>query len=267
MHVGKPKKVKKLFLLAHKNLRKKLHKVFLAGGVIISCLLISLSLVPYYFGSSEGREALGANFSKIQSATAQALSTPVVSITSIPTPTFTPTATSTPIPTATPTNTPPKQEFTPTPHTINPSQYTAQQLNDTTWRVDNVPTDDTMASAQDIINALNSYRGSHGRGSLTVDGFLQSYAQGRADKFAISGLDGHADFQGFMNNDGFSQAGFNSLGENSAVVSGPMNGEKIIRQIFGADPSHDSNQLDSWTHVGVGVNGNAINVNFGRGKR
>ena len=70
-----------------------------------------------------------------------------------------------------------------------------------------------------------------------------------------------------MDNGGFDKAGFNSLGENSAYLSGPMNADKIVRSIFGADGSHDGNQLDNWTHVGVGVNGNAINVNFGKNKK
>lgn len=265
--MGKPKKrLKKLFLLAHKNLRKRIHKISLFGGIVFSCLLIVSSLFPYYFGSEDGKKILGVNISNIKRSTAEAFSSPLLEVTVVP-PTLTPTISPSPIPTATPTDTPQLPTYTPTPNAINPSQYTAQQISDTTWRVDDVPTDEHMATRGEIINALNSYRGANGRGNLLEDPFLSSYAKGRADKFAVSGLDGHADFQNFMNNDGFTTAGFNSLGENSAVVSGPMSGEKIIKQIFGADPAHDSNQLDTWTHVGVGVNGNAVNVNFGRGKR
>lgn len=211
---------------------------------------------------------LGVNISRIQNATIQAFSTPIVQITITPseTPTVTPNKpTTTPAPTVKPTSTPiPIPTLFPT--TIQ-KMYTAEKIDDTTWKVDDVPNDSHMASPQEIVNALNVYRANHGMGSLTVDSFLSTYAQGRADKFANSGLDGHADFRAFMDNDGFSKAGFNSLGENSAILSGPMSGDRIINQIFGADPSHDSNQLDSWTHVGVGVNGYAVNVNFGRGKR
>lgn len=262
-------KFTKFFLLAHKNLRKKIHKIALLGGIFLSCSLILSSLFSFYLGSKEGKQVLGVNISRIQQATAQALSTPILELTITPsqTPTSTPnTPTPTPVPTEVPTSTPKPPQPTIIP-TIIQKVYTAEKIDDTTWRVDNVQTDTHMASPQEIVNALNSYRASHGRGSLTVDEFLSSYAKGRADKFASSGLDGHADFRSFMDNDGFSQAGFNALGENSAVVSGPMSGEKLVNQIFGADPAHDSNQLDSWTHVGVGVNGNAINVNFGRGKR
>lgn len=70
-----------------------------------------------------------------------------------------------------------------------------------------------------------------------------------------------------MDNGGFDITGFNSLGENSAMIGGPMSGDKIVKNIFGADESHDGNQLDNWTHVGVGVNGLAINVNFGKNKK
>lgn len=180
-----------------------------------------------------------------------------------PAPTITPTAT--PIPTATPTSSP-----TPTPKTpSNPSQYTAQKVNDVTWRVSNVSNDDKMASPQEIYNALNSYRTGHGLSSLSWDVALASYAQGRADLFSSNkSLDSHAGFNSFMNNDGFSKVGFNGLGENSAYLSGPMNGDHIIQNIFGADSSHDGNQLDpSWTNVGIGVSGVAVNVNFGKNKK
>jgi hypothetical protein len=70
-----------------------------------------------------------------------------------------------------------------------------------------------------------------------------------------------------MNNGGFDKSGFNGLGENSAYLSGPMNGDRIIHEIFGADPSHDGNQLEGWSHVGVGVKGNAVNVNFGKNRK
>jgi uncharacterized protein YkwD len=266
--VGSIKRATKLFLLAHKKFLKKPHKISLVAGIVLSLIAIISSLAPYYLNSERGEQTLGANISFVKKSTVQAFTKPLVEITEVPpsqTPTITPSPTS--LPEVAPTKKPVAPTNTPTPPPTNPNQYTAQKIDDTTWRIDNVITDGSMASPQDIVNALNSYRGSHGRGNLQVDGFLSSYAQGRADKFAVSGLDGHADFQGFMNNDGFSQAGFNSLGENSAVISGPMNGDKIVRQIFGADPAHDGNQLDTWTHVGVGVNGNAINVNFGRGKR
>jgi uncharacterized protein YkwD len=126
-----------------------------------------------------------------------------------------------------------------------------------------------MASAQDIFNALNSYRMAHGVTTLSWNNSLASFAQERADLFAKNGaLDSHAGFTDYMKNDGFSKAGFNSLGENSAYLSGSMNGERIIKDIFGADSAHDGNQLDpSWSDVGVGVNGVAVNLNFGKGKR
>ncbi len=271
------KKVKKNLLLARNNLfkqlkplRKNRHKSALFGGIIFSSLLICVSIIPYLLTNSEGKEVLGANISRVQNTARTALASPIVEITVMPTkePTVTPTAPPTPIPTLIPTNTPVLPTFTPTPNAINPDQYTAEKLNDNTWRVKDVSNDDRMATADEIVNALNSYRGANGRGSLSVDPFLSNYATERANLFSGNGgLDSHAGFRSFMDNGGFDKAGFNSLGENSAFVSGPMNGEKIIKQIFGADPSHDSNQLDSWTHVGVGVNGNAVNVNFGRGKR
>jgi uncharacterized protein YkwD len=185
-------------------------------------------------------------------------------------PTTTPTSTpipSTPTPISKPKVIPTEIVPTATP-TPNP-QYTAQKINDVTWKVSNIQNDSSMASPQDIYNALNAYRQEHGAQSLLWDSYLASFAQSRADLFAKNGaLDSHAGFTEFMNDDGFSKAGFNSLGENSAYLSGNMSADKIIKDIFGADSAHDGNQLDpSWTHVGVGVNGDAVNVNFGKNKR
>lgn len=277
------RKAKKLFLLAQNSLQKKAElnyllvnkqKIALFGGIIFSWILISLSLTSYFADSSTGGKVLGASVNRVQTEAKDALLSPIIEASTSPTkePIKTPTPTQTPTPTPKPTLIPTKTfaiaASTPTPAPQNSSQYTAKQLNSNTWKVDGVSNDDNMATADEIVNALNSYRGEHGRGSLSVDSFLSSYAKQRADLFASNGgLDGHAGFESFMANDGFSKAGFNSLGENSAYISGPMNADKIIRQIFGADASHDGNQLDNWTHVGVGVNGNAINVNFGKGKR
>lgn len=258
------KKARQLFLRLAKQLQGKRHAVLLLTSISFSWCIILLSLYSHYL-ITQKREVLGieASSSSYRQAT---LISPVALIpteTLTPTPTVTPT--STPIPTATPMLRP-----TPTPSTpSNQSQYTAQKINDVTWRVSNVSNDNTMASPQEIYNALNSYRTNHGLSSLSWDVGLASYAQSRADLFTGRGsLDSHAGFNEFMKNDGFSKVGFNGLGENSAYLSGPMNGDHIIRNIFGADSSHDGNQLDpSWTNVGVGVNGVAVNVNFGKNKK
>lgn len=149
------------------------------------------------------------------------------------------------------------------------SQYTAEQIGETTFRIKNVKNDSSMASAQDVFNALNAYRQSRGVGQLSWDGALSDLAQSRVSTFASRGdLDSHVGFSDFMNNGGFSKAGFNGLGENSARLSGPMSGDRIIREIFGADAPHDTNQLNpEWTHAAVAMNGNFVNVNFGKGKR
>lgn len=274
-----PKKLIKLFLLAQSNLHKRIQKrklikdkqkVALLGGILFSCILILISLTAYFINPKTGGKVLGESISRATVQTRKTLISPVVEITSVPPKEPTPTPTIQPTPTPTPK--PAKLlktviSETPTP-IINPKQYTAEQLNDNTWRVKDVTNDDRMASANEIVNAINSYRNEHGRGNLAIDTFLSGYAQDRASLFNSRGsLDSHEGFRSFMDNDGFSKAGFNSLGENSAYLSGPMNAEKIVKNIFGADASHDSNQLDDWTHIGVGVNGNAINVNFGKGKR
>lgn len=263
------KSKKHLVLLAKKALRIKRYKIVLFGSIIFSWIVVSFSIYNNLIVRQPSR---GMVLGTATSRQAQVLISPVAEISPTLTPTLTPTA----VPTPTPTLKPIKKRVrvaSPTPTSStgqnpSPSKYTAEKIGDVTWKVKNVENDSSMASPQDIVNALNSYRGAHGKGNLSVDSYLSSFAQERANLFSGSGgLDSHAGFQGFMNNGGFDKAGFNSLGENSAFLSGPMNGEKIIQNIFGADPSHDGNQLNDWTHVGVGVSGNAVNVNFGKNKK
>lgn len=257
--MGKPKKVTKLFLLAHKKLRKNKYKVFLFGGVFFSWSLIAISLATHFLGSEKEKSVLSAT-TIISPAVEIQITIPPISTPTIPP---SPVPTTAPTKKVTPTNSP-----TPTLIASDTSQYTAEKINDVTWKVSNLQNDDKMASPQEIVNAINSYRWGRGLSSLSTDSYLSSYAQERANLFAGNeNLDSHAGFRSFMDNGGFDAAGFNSLGENSAYLSGNMNGDKIVRNLFGADPSHDSNQLDNWTHVGVGVNGNAVNVNFGKGKK
>lgn len=264
------RKVKKRYKLLAEKLSEKGHKILLLTSIVFSCSVILISFVLF---NARQNNVLGIQVSNMEAMAKSTLESPVATIvipTDSPTPTLTPTSIPTPVPTRTPTKVPTK---IPTPtlkaEGQNLSQYTAQKINDVTWRVNNVQSDDRMASPIDIFNALNSYRGSHGVSNLSWDSKLADFAQGRADTFAKNGsLDSHAGFTNYMNNGGFSLSGFNGLGENSAYLAGPMNGERIIKNIFGADSSHDGNQLDpTWTHVGVGVNGNAVNVNFGKNKR
>lgn len=262
------RKVKKRYKLLAGTLSEKGHRILLLASIVFSCLVILISTAAV---SNRQTGVLGARVSKIEAMAQRTLESPVATIvipTNSPTPTLTPT--NTPIPTRFPTKVPAKiPTATPKIEGQNPSQYTAQKIGENTWKVSNVANDSTMASPRDIFNALNSYRGSHGTPNLSWDDKLASFAQGRADTFAKNGsLDGHAGFTSYMNNGGFALSGFNGLGENSAYLAGPMNGERIIKNIFGADSSHDGNQLDpSWTHVGIGVNGDAVNVNFGKNKR
>lgn len=263
--IDREKRSTHLKLLAGKIVPHKKHTLilFVSIGFSLSALSIALATsTPNKTGSG----VLGATISNAPMIT---VISPVVEVpTQIP-PTMTPTLQPTPPPKygsarISPTHTP---NHTPTPVVTNP-KYTAEKINDTTWKVKDVENDNSMASSQDVVNAINNYRNAHGLANLSSDGYLNSFAQDRANLFSSNGsLDSHAGFQAFMSNDGFNKAGFNSLGENSAMLSGPMGADKIVKNIFGADPSHDGNQLDNWTHVGVGIAGNAVNVNFGKGKK
>ena len=258
--IGRHKTRKFYKLLVHERLHRKRYKTVLFGSIAFSCVVLGIGLSSSLITAQAKitKDVLGA-----------ASISPTITIVIEPsfTPTPTPTSVPTPVPTAIPKkhkSLAPKQSPT-TPTPFNKEQYTAEKINDVTWKVTDVTNDDHMASAYEIINALNSYRQSHGASTLSTDDKLMSYAQERASLFARNGtLDSHAGFRSFMDNGGFDISGFNSLGENSAMIGGPMSGDKIIKNIFGADASHDGNQLDNWTHVGVGVNGLSVNINFGK---
>lgn len=141
-----------------------------------------------------------------------------------------------------------------------------KQVGSYTFQV-RIGSDDRMATPREIFDALNEYRHQKGKGSLQWNDTLADYALTRAQYFSNNQiLDEHEGFRQFVNNeDGFEVLGFNSLGENSAYLSGgALMGKNIIQQLFASDIYHDNNQLDTkWTHVGVGIDNLAINVIFG----
>lgn len=256
-----------LKLLRQKILKKKTY-FFLSFSVGFATLMFSLALLQIAtIPPTEGR-VLGKKTKSVSKQKRQVARIEITPTKTLITPTATPMPT--PLPTLTPTPTPtPKTEPNP-PQTTSPtSQYTAEQIGESTFRINNVNNDSSMASTQEIFDSLNAYRQSRGVGQLSWDGNLSDLAQSRVNTFSSRGdLDSHAGFRDFMSNDGFSKAGFNGLGENSARLSGPMSGERIIKEIFGADAPHDTNQLNSeWTHAAVAISGNFVNVNFGKGKR
>lgn len=144
----------------------------------------------------------------------------------------------------------------------------ARQLDEHTWTM-SVEKDERMASAHEIFEALNTYRQKKGRQALSWDSTLATYAQSRADLFAqTSNTDKHAGFTDFINNqDGFSKLGFNAIGENSSYGY-QLLGVHLIEVVYAGDAPHDDNQLrDSWSHVGIGVQGLATNLVFAGSKR
>lgn len=144
----------------------------------------------------------------------------------------------------------------------------AKQIGPHTYTI-TVGTDSRMATASEIVNALNNYRNKKGIGSLAWDTKLGTFAQSRSDSFASAGkLDQHAGFKDYLNNqDGFNKLGFGYVGEN-ASFTGPLIGVHLIEWVFAGDQEHDANQLNTqWTHVGIGVHGGAVDLVFGGQKK
>lgn len=153
--------------------------------------------------------------------------------------------------------------------TITPPPGQSVKVDDTTWRI-TVSQDAQMGTQSEVFAALNAYRQKRGKAQLTWDDKLGSYAQSRADFFSVNGsMDSHAAFDNFTSSqNGFAALGFSSLGENSAYLGGPIEATRIIEVIFAGDAPHDNNQLDeNWSHAGVGIHGQAVDVVFGGHKR
>ena len=160
-----------------------------------------------------------------------------------------------------------RESVVPSP-TPTPQWGKSRQIDEHTWTID-VGRDEKNASAMEIAAALNVYRKQKGKGELSWDQKLGDYAQSRANTFSSGGkLDSHAGFQDFINNqDGFNKLGFFALGENSSIGY-HLSGQHLIEWVYAGDKPHDDNQLSNeWTHVGVGVSGDATNLIFGGRKQ
>lgn len=143
----------------------------------------------------------------------------------------------------------------------------SKQIDEHTWSM-KVGEDSTMATANEILIALNDYRNNHGSQKLIMDSKLNVYAQSRAEFFnSNKDLDGHKGFNDYLNNqDGFNKLGFNWLGEN-ASYGYKLNGIHLIEWVYGGDQPHDKNQLDTkWDHVGIGIKNTSTCIIFGTGK-
>lgn len=204
------------------------------------------------------------NYLKIFLGTAQNKDRQIVAYDLItPTPTSTPTPIPTPqplptsIPKITPVSAPAKIDL--------PSDWgVAEKVGEHTYTM-HIGADAKMATAQEILYALNSYRNAHNAGSLSWDDNLANFAKSRSDQFASQGkLDEHAGFYSYLDNkDNFKNLGFSSIGENSSIGY-QIEAVHLIEWVYAGDEGHNQNQLNSkWTHVGIGVSNNATDLIFG----
>lgn len=121
-----------------------------------------------------------------------------------------------------------------------------------------------MATAQELLSELNSYRQRNGKAVLNWDTKLGNYAQSRANLFAsIGNTDNHAGFNTDLKSDLHYSLCFFGLGENSSFGDS-ADAKAIIENWYGVSAPHNANQLNSsWSHVGIGVSGGATDFVFG----
>jgi len=154
---------------------------------------------------------------------------------------------------------------TPTPD--NEPWGVAKQIDEVTWTM-KIGEDKTMATAKEILTALNEYRQVHGSQVLNWDEKLGNYATDRAKYLnGIKSVDQHKGFNDFVENqNGFDKLGFTALGENISYGY-RLNGVHIIEWMYAGDKPHNDNQLDNrWNYVGIGVDGLATCLIFGTGR-
>jgi uncharacterized protein YkwD len=172
------------------------------------------------------------------------------------------------IPTVMPTLEPTKKIIKlPTPTPDDEPWGVAKQIDEVTWTI-KIGEDEKMATAKEILDALNEYRKVQGSQMLTWDEKLGNYAQERAKYLnSIKTVDKHVGFNDFLENqDGFNKLGFNLLGENISYGY-RLNGVHTIEWMYAGDKPHNDNQLNNrWDHVGIGVDGLATCLIFGTGK-
>lgn len=160
----------------------------------------------------------------------------------------TPNQTNTPKPSIKPTNTP-QPTNTPVPSATATAQPTSSPTP--------IPSQGSKYyTNQQLFDALNVYRAKQGKPALAWSQKLADFAKTRTDTFVKLGkLDNHAGFNNYIHNqNGFAQLGFRKLGENSSFGY-TFSATNLIEQAYGQSPGHNSNQLGSWSHIGISANG------------
>jgi len=143
----------------------------------------------------------------------------------------------------------------------------AEKINDVTWTM-KLGQDKQMGTPMEILDALNKYRNVHGSGPLEWNQKLADYAASRAKYFMENkALDSHKGFEEKLKDEGgFRDLGFWGLGEN-ASFGYRLEAVHLIEWMYAADKPHNDNQLDnSWTHVGIGIDGVSSVLIFGKHK-
>lgn len=140
-----------------------------------------------------------------------------------------------------------------------------KKIDDYTYTIA-VGQDERMSTKQELLDALNNYRLTHGKQPVSLNETISNYAQERALYFQkIEGTDKHEGLHYFLDNEnGFEKLGCSKVGENS-YYGVKLTGTHLIEWIFGQSPTHNSNQLDeSWTSVGIGITDVSADIIFCR---
>lgn len=129
------------------------------------------------------------------------------------------------------------------------------------------PCDNRYATAEEIFEALNNYRNTHGAGNLVWNEKLAEVARIRVEQTLAGGRDYHQGFTDFTNDqDNYQKVGFWVLSENIGSSGDcPLSGVHLIEYKISKSPAHDAAQREpSWIAVGIATRDGVTSFIFGR---
>ncbi len=141
----------------------------------------------------------------------------------------------------------------------------AVEVAEHTYRM-KIQEDDTMSTANELYQALNTYRATKGKSRLDWHDGLAEIARARvveqhSDSYAHEGFIRRIEEENVPDS---VKERFYNFGEN-ASVGYRFSGTHLIEWMYAGDAGHDNNQLGKWSHVGVAINGDDSVLIFASG--
>jgi len=127
------------------------------------------------------------------------------------------------------------------------------------FKMENVPPE-KMATIEELNQAMNNYRKSHGLNELNINGELCIYANQRAHE--IASVFTHDAFGNHIKNGDYRNSGYSWFNEN--IWQGYFSGTHIVEYAWDRSEGHKHTQLDNWSGGCAGVYDKYVSFLFAR---